>query len=69
MTRKARSKENLERKVTELYIRLNKRQTTDVKRKLNIRRKLNIFKKLLDETIKNEQALAEVVESKAPASE
>lgn len=49
MTRKSRSKENIEKKIVELYIRLKKRKTTKISRRINLQKRLEFFKKLLQE--------------------
>lgn len=49
MTRKPRSKKNIENKITELFIRLKKRQTTKISRKQNLKARLEFFKGLLQE--------------------
>lgn len=49
MTRKARTKKNLEKKITELFIRLKKRQTTKLSRKKNLKARLEFFKGLLQQ--------------------
>jgi hypothetical protein len=50
MTRNSRSKQNIERKIVELYIRLNKRKTTKIARRQNLKKRLEFFKALLQET-------------------
>lgn len=54
MTRNPRNKKNLEKKITELYIRLKKRQTTKISRKKNLEARLAFFKSLLQEIHRNE---------------
>jgi hypothetical protein len=49
MTRKPRSKKNLERKITELYLKLQKRQTKKPARLQNLRKRIEFFKGLLQE--------------------
>lgn len=49
MTRKPRSRKNIEKKIVELYVRLHKRQTTKPFRLQNIRKKLFFFKQLLED--------------------
>lgn len=49
MTRKPRSKKNLERKITELYLRLKKRQTKKPARLQNLKKRIEFFKGLLQE--------------------
>jgi ABC-type phosphate/phosphonate transport system ATPase subunit len=49
MTRKSRSKKNIENKITELYIRLHKRQTGSISRRQNLKHRLEFFKNLLQE--------------------
>lgn len=49
MTRNSRSKANIEKKIVELYIRLSKRQTSNIKRKANLKARLEFFKNLLQE--------------------
>jgi epoxyqueuosine reductase QueG len=61
MTRNSRSKQNLEKKIVELYIRLKKRKTNKISRKGNLKNRLEFFKKQLQEITDAEatQALAE----------
>jgi hypothetical protein len=49
MTRETRSKKNIEKKITELYVRLHRRQTTKLSRKQNLKARLEFFKGLLQE--------------------
>jgi len=49
MTKNFRDKKNLEKKITELYIRLKKRQTTKISRKQNLKARLEFFKGLLQQ--------------------
>lgn len=65
MTRKSRSKENIEKKIVELYIRLKKRKTTKTSRRLNLQHRLEFFKKLLQELPEEHtsEALAETDQS------
>lgn len=49
MTENFRDKKNLEKKITELYIRLKKRQTTKISRKQNLKARLEFFKGLLQQ--------------------
>lgn len=59
MTRNKRTKANLEQKITELYIKANKRQTSKLSRKMNLRKRLEFFKNLLNEEVKREQEATE----------
>lgn len=54
MTRKPRTKANIENKIVELYIRLHKRQTQKPARLINLRKRLEFFKGLLQEIVDNE---------------
>lgn len=56
MTRKSRSKKNIEKKIVELYIRLKRRQTTKTTRLINLRKRLEFFKGLLQEMQDSESA-------------
>jgi len=49
MTKNPRDKKNLEKKITELFIRLKRRQTTKLSRKQNLKARLEFFKGLLQE--------------------
>lgn len=55
MTRNPRTKQNIEKKIVELYLRLKKRQTTNIARKANLKARLEFFKNLLQE-IENSSA-------------
>jgi hypothetical protein len=50
MTRNSRSKQNIEKKIVELYIRLKKRKTSKIARKQNLLKRLEFFKALLQQT-------------------
>ena len=54
MTRKPRTKANIENKIVELYIRLHKRQTRKPARLINLRKRLEFFKDLLQQIVDNE---------------
>lgn len=49
MTRNERSKKNIENKIVEIYLRLEKRQTKKPARLANLRKRLEFFKNLLNE--------------------
>jgi hypothetical protein len=49
MTRNPRTKAALEAKITDLYIRLMRRKTTKVSRKVNLKKRLEFFTSLLAE--------------------
>ena len=49
MTKKSRSKENIERKIVELFLKHRKRKTTKISRRVNLQKRLEFFKKLLQE--------------------
>lgn len=49
MTRKARTKKNIEKKIVDLFIKLKKRQTTKTSRRINLQKRLEFFKNLLQE--------------------
>lgn len=55
MTRKTRSKKNIERKIVEIYLRLQKRQTKNPMRLATLRNRLQFFKDQLEELAANEE--------------
>lgn len=62
MTRTSRTKAQLEAKITELYVKLLRRKTTKVSRKINLKKRMEFFQGLLSEMIKSE-AVVEPIES------
>lgn len=65
MTRNSRSKQNIEKKIVELYIRLNKRKTGKIARKQNLKKRLEFFKGLLQDMTDSQatQVLSETDQS------
>lgn len=51
MTRKQRTRKNLEQKIVSLQIKLSKRQTTKLSRRINLKQRIEFYKKQLQERI------------------
>lgn len=51
MTTKPRTRKNLEQKIISLQIKLSKRQTTKISRKMNLKHRIEFYKKQLQEVI------------------
>lgn len=49
MTRKPRTRANLESKIIELTIKLTRRKTTKISRRINLQKRIEFFKNLLHE--------------------
>ena len=60
MTKTDRTKASLEAKVTELYIRLHRRQTMKIQRKKNLEKRLEFFKNLLHEKLREENEIIQL---------
>lgn len=51
MTKIPRDKKNLEQKIVQLYIKLHKRKTTKISRRVNLQKKIEFYKTQLAEVM------------------
>ena len=68
MTRNDRSKKSIEKKITELYVRLHRRKTTKFSRKQNLEGRLEFFKGLLQQ-IHEQESTASNADLVTPSSD
>lgn len=69
MTRNPRSRASIEARITDLYIRLMRRQTNRISRKMNLKKRMEFFRGLLEQMDAQSVELEKTVETETQTTE